>query len=139
MELEIESPDCKQDLVRLEDSAGRVSSHIEAPSSRPNQNQLFMIDKFRAVFQGASSVSICDLGVSLRHFKNLDDCFKEDESQAFLMVLEGEVRTNQTYLMEKSQRLLGPGDVIGAHNLIRMRHVIDEAAFDISAILFEET
>jgi len=55
------------------------------------------------------------------------------------MVLEGEARTNQTYLMEKSQRLLGPGDVIGVNNLMRMRHVIDEAAFKISAILFKKT
>jgi hypothetical protein len=55
------------------------------------------------------------------------------------MVLEGEVRTNDTYLMEKPQRLLGPGDVIGVRNLMRMRHVIDETAFDISGILFEQT
>jgi len=137
--LEIESPDCKQDLVRLEDSAGRVSSRIEAPLPIRNENQLFMIDKFRAVFGGATSVPICDLGVSLRHFEHLEDCFAEDESPAFLMVLEGEARTNHTYLMEKSQRLLGPGDVIGVNNLMRMRHVIDEAAFDISAIFFEKS
>ena len=135
--LEIESPDCKQDLVRLEDS-GRVPSRIEAPLSTTNQNQLFMIDKFRSVFDGATSVPICDLGVSLRCFEHFEGCFKEDESSAFLMVLEGEVRTNHTYLMEKSQRLLGPGDVIGVHNLIRMRHVIDETAFDISAIFLNK-
>ena len=135
--LEIESPDCKQDLFRLEDSAGRVSSRIEAPLPTQNENQLFMIDKFRAVFDGATSVPICDLRVSLRRFEHLEDCFAEDESQTFLMVLEGEARTNHTYLMEKSQRLLGPGDVIGVHNLMRMRPVIDETAFDISAILFE--
>ena len=87
--LEIESPDCKQDLVRLEDSAGRVSSRIEAPLPIRNENQLFMIDKFRAVFDGVTSVPICDLGVSLRHFEHLEDCFAEDGSQAFLMVLEG--------------------------------------------------
>lgn len=136
--LEIESPDCKQDLVRLEDSAGRVSSRIEAPLPKLNQNQLFMIDNFRAVFDGVTSVPICGLGVSLRYFGHLEDCFKEDGSLAFLMVLEGEVRTNDTYLMEKPQRLLGPGDVIGVRNLMRMRHVIDETAFDISGILFEQ-
>jgi uncharacterized cupin superfamily protein len=136
--LEIESPDCKQDLVRLEDSAGRISSRIEAPMSKMSQNQLFMIDDFRAVFDGAPSVSICDLEVSLRRFGHLEGCFIEDESRAFLMVLEGEVRTNNTYLMEEPQRLLGPGDVISVHNLMRMRHVIDESAFDLSGILFEQ-
>ena len=137
--LEIESPDCKQDLVRLEDSAGRISSRIETPLSKLNRNQLFMIDDFRAVFDGAPSVPICDLGVSLRHFGQFEDCFEEDENPAFLMVLAGEVRTNESYLMEKPQRLLGPGDVISLHNLMRMRHVIDEAAFNISVILFERT
>ena len=96
--LEIESPDCKQDLLRLEDSAGRVSSRIEAPLPIRNENQLFMIDKFRAVFDGATSMPICDLGVSLRHFKHFDDCFAEDESPAFLMVLEGEAQ--QPYLFD---------------------------------------
>ena len=97
-----------------------------------------MIDNFRAVFDGVTSVPICGLGVSLRYFGHLEGCFKEDGSLAFLMVLEGEVRTNDTYLMEKPQRLLGPGDVIGVRNLMRMRHVIDETAFDISGILFEQ-
>ena len=136
--LEIESPNSKQDLLRLEDSSGRKSSHIEAPDERADRlPELLLKDEFLTVFSKGDVAELFKLRVSLRKVFALNDLGAVADKNSFLMVLEGIVLTNQSYPLDEPQRLLGPGDVISVSNLCRMRPVIELDALDISCILFE--
>jgi mannose-6-phosphate isomerase-like protein (cupin superfamily) len=135
MVLEIESPNLKGDLLRLEDSSGRTSSAIEAPDD--GADALPLAESFASIFNDGATAKIFGMKISLLHFRSLDELKIAPDSKGFMMVLEGIFSTNTTYLLDEPQRLLGPGDVISVVNLFRMKHVIDLGALNITSILFE--
>lgn len=138
--LEIESPNKKQDLLRLEDVSGRRSSAIEAPDDVARNNDgMPLRDSFASIFEAGKTADIFGIQVSLRRFRALSDLKAEAGKNSFLMVLEGIFPTNRSYLLDEPQRLLGPGDVISVHNLFRMEHVIDLGSLNASCLLFEVT
>jgi len=136
--LEIESPDNKADLLRLEDSSGRKSSTLEIPVEQLNQNKkLPFFAAFNELLNCGSKVQIFEITLSLVKFSSFKDVKDKSVGNNFLMLLHGTFFTNNTYPLSKPQRLLGSGDVISVVNLIRMKHVIDFSNACIYAILFE--
>jgi len=135
--LEIESPNLKGDLLRLEDASGRKSSTIEEPGHHGGAEDLPLVESFASVFKDGAVAKIYNMNISLLHFKSLDELKVKPDSKGFMMVLEGIFYTNTTYPLDEPQRLLGPGDVISIVNLFRMKHVIDLNTLNITSILFE--
>jgi uncharacterized cupin superfamily protein len=135
--LEIESPNLKGDLLRLEDAAGRKSSKIENPTAEAADEALPLVDSFAAIFKDGARAKIFGMNISLRHLTSLDDLQSLPNGNTFLMVLEGVFHTNKAYPLDPPQRLLGPGDVVSVQNLIRMKHVMDFDALNSTSILFE--
>jgi hypothetical protein len=135
--LEIESPDCKSDLLRLEDLAGRSSSIIEVPESHPDASHYCLIDSFDSIFNKGITTNIFNLTVSLQSLINLRSLERMNLANSFLMVMEGVSYTNERYPLGEPQRLLGPGDVISLKNLLRMRDVIDMSSASITGVSFE--
>lgn len=135
--LEIESPNLKGDLLRLEDASGRKSSAIEAPDEKGGGDILPLVESFESILKQGKAADIFKMRMTLLRFKSLGELKVKPDSKGFMMVLEGIFHTNKTYPLDEPQRLLGPGDVISVPNLFRMKHVIDLGALDITSILFE--
>lgn len=135
--LEVESPNLKEDILRLEDVAGRKSSVMEVPETTNNRRQLFLSEVFESVFQEKSSAIFLEQKLSLITITKLEDIISNKTEHSFLLVLEGTVQTNSSYTSSESQRLLGPGDVISIKNIARMRHVIDLSNLSLMGVLFE--
>ena len=136
--LEIESPNNKNDLLRLEDASGRKFSHIENPiDESKNNNYLFLQDNFKKIFIEKNVTIIFKLNIKLINIEEIDDIPYSKSNKSFIAVLNGLFMTNSSFPLKPPQRLLGPGDVISVSNLNRMKHVINCESIKSTCLLFE--
>jgi len=135
--LEVESPDNKFDLLRLEDASGRDSSLIEDPDPQSTcVNNLELRSEFYKVIDLGMYGSLYGLEARLIRFAAFDELRKWSSDDHFLMILSGSLISNSKYPLPIPQRILGPGDVINLRNMRRLEPVVECDCFDISAILF---
>ena len=136
--LEIESPDMKEDLLRLEDSSGRKTSKIEKPVAINliNKNRSLLAKEFKALFDN-NFVNLNNFNITLLSINNLNLLSSYKKEDSFIMFLNGSILTNKNYLINEAQRLIGPADVISVKNLIRMKNIINRSNINLELLLFE--
>ena len=135
--LEVESPDHKQDLLRLEDSSGRESSVIELPSrSIDVPPHLPFSKEFHDIFNLDTEVLLNGFSISKISYPSLEQVRLEGSGKDFMMILDGILFTNHTYPLVEAQRLLGAGDVISFKNFMKLKHLFSELTSPLTAIRF---
>ena len=135
--LEIESPDNKEDLIRLEDSSGRKTSKIEEPYNEIIiKNEILFENEFKKIFHESEKVNILDFNIELLHINNIEQIIKINNEKSFIMILMGTVLTNNKYPLQLPQRLIGTADVISVKNLLRMKNIIDLQKLNLKILLF---
>jgi mannose-6-phosphate isomerase-like protein (cupin superfamily) len=109
--LEIEAPEDKEDLVRLEDSYGRESMGYEGADSYFTPTD----DYFQISDPSTSSQGNCFQGVEFRHISSVsssDVAALADDSKIIL--------TNGGLVTPKDQKILWPGDVVDKKTMLRL-------------------
>jgi len=123
--LELESPLIKQDLLRLEDESGRVSSNYETETKdqlTPEIKNLLTVGKKLKMLNEPVSVGGLTLEVKFGYLTELLD---EHGSEGTVALLEGDVFANEKYLLSENVRLLNIADVTSVATLKRMLSVIN--------------
>jgi mannose-6-phosphate isomerase-like protein (cupin superfamily) len=113
---EIETPEDKHDLVRLDDAYGRAGKEYEGQNYHlPKDESCFWIE------EASENPKLMFInGCSVRHLKtsNKELLLNKDESELFVITSGG-------VITEKNQKVVWPGDVIDGKTLNRLLNSFD--------------
>lgn len=114
---EIETPEDKHDLVRLEDAYGRAGTEYEGKSFHtPKDDSCFWINEAPAI----EMQQINDCWVTHIQVTDKNQLINREESEIFVV-------TNGGIVTDKQQKVLWPGDVIDGETLSRLANAFEVA------------
>ena len=123
--MEIESPNCKDDLIRLEDLSGRKNSFIDYEQIVEDADLKCFQERVVSELNNVNPVGFKLGQVILRISRNSIEEILEKKLENLISLLGGECPLLVKTLSDVPSPIFSPGNISTPEVLSRMRHIVD--------------